>query len=508
MIDVHTYSKIKNLCDNTNLSYTKIADKLSLDPRTVAKWAKRDRYERLKGKSNQSCLDPYKLALCAEIQLTQCSTKAIFNSLKKQGYEGGCTIVKDFITQLKVYSRQNEVFLPSMWMLTLLQGKRTAIDLLNGDALKLSLSDAEILVSHICNGNLRKRNRAIIILANLNNIPATSIAKFLMIDNRTVYKTIQNFSNNGLTSITSFREGIEKKYNNEEYKNAVFSVLHSPPKAYNINRTSWTMKDLHFKMKESGMKISKDNIRKIINDAGYKFRKAKKVLTSTDPEYREKLKAITKLLSNLKPYEKFFSIDEYGPFAIKMQGGKSLVAPGKEKTFPQWQKSKGSLIITGALELSTNQMTHFYSSKKNTDEMIKLLYILLKKYQNEKRIYFSWDAASWHASKKLQKRVDEINSIKFKKKAASPIVKLAPLPTCGQFLNVIESVFSGMARAIIHNSDYESVTECKAAIDKYFEGRNENFRKHPKRAGNKIWGKERVKPMFSESNNCKDPMYR
>ncbi|MFH1935154.1 MAG: IS630 family transposase, partial [Pseudomonadota bacterium] len=89
-----------------------------------------------------------------------------------------------------------------------------------------------------------------------------------------------------------------------------------------------------------------------------------------------------------------------------------------------------------------------------------------------------------------------------------PLVKLAPLPTSAQFLNVIESVFSGMARAIIHNSDYQSVDDCKSAIDKYFWERNDHFQKHPKRAGNKIWGKERVKATFSESNNCKDPMYR
>ena len=31
------------------------------------------------------------------------------------------------------------------------------------------------------------------------------------------------------------------------------------------------------------------------------------------------------------------------------------------------------------------------------------------------------------------------------------------------------------------------------------------FKEHPRRAGNKIWGKERVAPAFSESNNCKDP---
>jgi len=51
---------------------------------------------------------------------------------------------------------------------------------------------------------------------------------------------------------------------------------------------------------------------------------------------------------------------------------------------------------------------------------------------------------------------------------------------------VIESVFSGMARAIIHNSDYASVEAAKAAIDRYFRERNEHFIKHPRRAGRKV----------------------
>jgi hypothetical protein len=85
---------------------------------------------------------------------------------------------------------------------------------------------------------------------------------------------------------------------------------------------------------------------------------------------------------------------------------------------------------------------------------------------------------------------------------------LAPLPSGAQFLNVIESVFSGMARAVVHNSDYASVNECRSAIDRYFRERNSAFAKNPRRAGKVIWGKEREPPIFSEANNCKDPRYR
>lgn len=191
-----------------------------------------------------------------------------------------------------------------------------------------------------------------------------------------------------------------------------------------------------------------------------------------------------------------------------MQGGRTLVAKGEERTYPQWQKSKGTIIVTAALELSTNQVTHFYSKNKNTTEIIKLLNLLLKKYKNEECIYFSWDAASWHASKALYNKVEEVNRQEYRKEYNSPLVKLAPLPSCAQFLNVIESVFSGMARAIIHNSNYASVDECKNAIDRYFEERNQNYKENPKKAGNKIWGKELVEPVFQASNNCKDPKWR
>jgi hypothetical protein len=119
-------------------------------------------------------------------------------------------------------------------------------------------------------------------------------------------------------------------------------------------------------------------------------------------------------------------------------------------------------------------------------------------------MYFSWDAASWHASKALYKRVEEINSPEYRSVQGTPYVELAPLPSCAQFLNVIESVFSGMAKAIIHNSDYESVEAGKAAIDRYFTERNAFFRANPKRAGRKIWGKENTTSEFSPSNNCKD----
>ena len=110
-------------------------------------------------------------------------------------------------------------------------------------------------------------------------------------------------------------------------------------------------------------------------------------------------------------------------------------------------------------------------------------------------------------SKMLHAHVARRNEAITMGETEGPAVALAPLPAGAQFLNVIESVFSGMARAIIANSNYASVDEARAAIDRYIQERNAKFRSTPKRAGGAIWGAEREPSRFSESNNCKDPLY-
>ena len=360
--------------------------------------------------------------------------------------------------------------------------------------------------------NKRKWERAVAFLDLNEGIPITKVSKKIERSPRTIKKWVKNYENQGLLGLGLHRtRKVDKKITAKikQKKKRLIKILHQTPHLYNINRTSWSLKTLAATYKRVyGEPISKSSISEYIKLEGYTFKKARKALTSPDPQYREKVAKITDILSNLGTQEKFFSIDEFGPFAIKVRGGRTYVHKDEVRTIPQIQKSKGSLICTAALELSTNQVTHFYSSRKNTDEMIKLLNILLEQYKEQEKIYLSWDAASWHASKKFYAKVYEVNSLESRQINRTPIVKLAPLPAGAQFLNVIESVFSGMSKAILHNSDYSSVDDCKCAIDLYFFERNRYFLATPKRAGKKIWRDETVKPVFKESNLCKDKRWR
>jgi transposase len=389
------------------------------------------------------------------------------------------------------------------WMQEVLQKK------IKGETLRGELDDLpdrSILLKHLHNGRLPDRNRAITVLARHRKIPSKTICAYLGVGKAFVRKYWNKYERSGAASIFAPQTKSNRKIDNEDLRIAVFSLLHQPPTDHGINRTSWTMPLLCRALKESGTQVGPALVSKIIKAAGYKLRKAKVVLTSNDPTYRDKLARIRLTLSNLQSDEAFFSIDEYGPFSIKTKPGRTLSPPGFQPTVPQWQKSRGCLIMTAALELSGNQVTHFYSAKKNTSEMIRMMDVLIAKYVNYRKLYLSWDAASWHISKQLFARIEAHNAATVS--GHGPLVETAPLPAGAQFLNVVESIFSGMARAIIHNSDYRSVDEAKTAIDRYFAERNEHFQQQPRRAGKKIWGKEREPAVFSEANNCKDPKYR
>jgi len=347
------------------------------------------------------------------------------------------------------------------------------------------------------------RKRMLAVLATEEGFSLKVIAKHLALAPNTVRRSRLLYDQGGVEALThqKFRARIA---DDDRYRDELFKLLHEPPSQSGINRTSWRIADLRDVMEKRGFPTCGAVLREAIAKSGFRWRSARVVLTSTDDHYQDKLDKVQGVLGSLRANECFFSIDEYGPFSIKATPGRALVAPGQCPTVPQWQKSRGRLIVTAALELSKNQVTHFYSSAKNTGEMMKLIQRLLIDYSAKKTLYLSWDAASWHDSKQLKRFVEKHND----ENSDGPRLELVPLPSSAQFLNVIESVFSGMSRAIIHNSNYASLDDAKEAIDKYFASRNERFRKNPRKAGSWIWGEERTPSAFSVSNNCKDPAYR
>jgi hypothetical protein len=99
--------------------------------------------------------------------------------------------------------------------------------------------------------------------------------------------------------------------------------------------------------------------------------------------------------------------------------------------------------------------------------------------------------------KMLQERLDKAN--RRRTPTAEETKRLNKLETMADKLKRGENVQNRQLQTWLSDDEYTQI-EAEWRLDK----RNDFFRRYPHRAGNKIWDKERVKPSFSVSNNCKD----
>ena len=200
-------------------------------------------------------------------------------------------------------------------------------------------ADLETLNSWRLSTNRNKWEKAVALLGLYEGENIANISLKLERSIKTVKKWVAAFQGKGLENIDLRRTKkvtAEVKMEMAKKSDQIIKLLHEPPAIHGINRTSWSLETLSNAYKEQyDEPISKSTISKYIRDKGYSFKKAKIVLTSPDPDYRKKLSNIKRILSNLSEKEKFFSIDEYGPVAIKIRGGRSYALRGELNTVPQ-----------------------------------------------------------------------------------------------------------------------------------------------------------------------------
>lgn len=376
----------------------------------------------------------------------------------------------------------------------------------------VSNTDASILKEWRASNNKKSWQKAVSILESRNLSPEEIASKIEQTEGN-VERWIKAFNRFGLEGLKkpSARVGKETSTSHagrtavrDQKARRILEIVHAKPSAYGINRSSWSRPAIVRAYKqEHNETISESYAGHLLRQFGYAIRKARKVLTSPDPNYREKVELLLNTLQSLKAGELLFFIDELGPLRVKKYGGRALVKKNETLTYPQVQAHRGVIMMSGALSATSNQVTWVYGRAKDTTAMIDLMELLYNQYFSASKLYVTWDAASWHKSAMLVDWLDTFNATT-KNLNEGPLIELVPLPTSSQFLDVIEAVFSGMKSAVVHHSDYRDEAEMKKAISRHFTERNEHFRENPRRAGKKIWEID----FFDDNENIRSGNYR
>lgn len=110
MIGYERYCQIKAAAA-AGKNVTQIAAELDLHRETVAAWLARGRYERSRGaqRPRRSKLDPYRAGIARLLAGYPLTATQVWHKLKEQGYDGGYSILKDYIRRIR--PRSTEAFL-------------------------------------------------------------------------------------------------------------------------------------------------------------------------------------------------------------------------------------------------------------------------------------------------------------------------------------------------------------------------------------------------------------
>ena len=97
MIDYETFCKIRDGHEQQHLNAEQIARGLGLDRRTVAKWLAEPRFRPRQSSARPSKLDPYKALIRQWLEAHPYSAQQVLQRLREEGFEGGYSIVKDYV---------------------------------------------------------------------------------------------------------------------------------------------------------------------------------------------------------------------------------------------------------------------------------------------------------------------------------------------------------------------------------------------------------------------------
>ena len=101
MITYEIWCRIHTLHKEQGLTATQISGELHLHRDTVAHWLTQRTWERRKPGKRPSKLDPYKGQIVRLIERHPYSARQLLAQLRDQGYQGGYSILKEFVAQVR-----------------------------------------------------------------------------------------------------------------------------------------------------------------------------------------------------------------------------------------------------------------------------------------------------------------------------------------------------------------------------------------------------------------------
>lgn len=323
--------------------------------------------------------------------------------------------------------------------------------------------------------------RASIMLQSAEGKKADQIASEVGLSVGQVREWIKRFNGNGLVELFDQpRNGRPREYTAQQALQVV-EVATTSPAECDVDINTWSLSHLqrYLEEKTSVGRLCRETIRGILLEQGISYQQAQRWQESNDPECESKKDAIVTSYLAPPPNTLILCFDQKGPVQYRRQRGPHYRPRKKPRRVPDEYTRHGTGYLLAALNPHTGQVWGRCFQKYNSGTVIWFLGWLLRQLPEDVQIIIIWDNASPHS--RIVKR--------WLNKHFEGRVQWLHIPTKAAWLNLIEAWMSMFQRDVLHNSNFQSLSDFNLAAQRYLAYYNAQC--HPFR-----WGHKRKRRVF------------
>lgn len=284
-----------------------------------------------------------------------------------------------------------------------------------------------------------------------------------------VGRVIRRFRDQGIAGLHDRREDNGQTKLDEQYLATLYEIVDKQPPDFGYPRPTWTQELLAKVMEEiTGVKVHPGTMSRALKTIGARLGRPKPVVGCpwSKRAKNRRLRAINRAIDALGYGEVAVYLDEVdihlnpkiGPDWMNCGTQKQVMTPGQNV----------KRYICGALDITTECITHVAGEHKNGSLFIATLQRLLKIHPNARTIHVVLDNFRIHSSKQVQTWMKQYGHR----------IRLHFLPPYCPDHNKIERKWRDLHAAVTRNHRCQTIEQLMKAVEQWIKERNKQVQQN------------------------------
>jgi transposase len=302
------------------------------------------------------------------------------------------------------------------------------------------------------------------VLASAGGNDVAVIARLVHTSPDRVREMIHAFNDKGMKALDPQWAGGRPRRITTSERQLIVKTATKRPRSLGQPFTRWSIRKLaYYLATKKGRKvvISRERLRQVLAEEKITFQATKTWKESPDPNREHKLARIEHLLEHER--ERTFAFDEFGPLAIKPEGGRCWAERSKpQRLRANYHKPHGTRQLFAFYSVGADRLYGRMEERKGARPTLRTLKAIRALVPDGGTIYVILDNLNHHRGQMVREW------------CAKNAVELAFTPTYASWANPIEAHFGPLRQFTIANSDYRNHLELAKALRDYIRWRNAN----------------------------------